>query len=770
MEIKQIKLKGQSEAAYLEDKTARSDISTIKEIIGGECLDNSFSNIVDGLNSTKAKMNNITSEVKDLRNIKADISEIQRLDNAKATKIELNAVKSRVDELTTSSDATDVGVEVKDIRVGYDGVKYSNAGESVRQQMLNMNNALSSGLDYIISGLGSETEMSITLSNGSIAYDSEKVTGYGTQTAWRHTEIECMQNHMYKIELVLAPNTLTQILFVDENDYILDRKGVGTGEEKELTEYVYTPYTAKKLLIMSYFPDDSRRPLAVYEISTKGTMNIISNAVDSVAEIKEKVKAEDSFQVDIKTGSYEYNDTNVTGVNTKQTWRYCTIPCKDMVSFKVSVVLAPNTLKQAVFTNDSDVIISYDLVGTGTESEITKTVYVPDGATKLYIMSYYPDTARRMLSIRHSSIDNISTVINRHSETVDKVNNELIPKISEIEDKISNVSDMPKYYTGHMSNKIKEIRKNTKIIHGDSFAYFTDAHFEYNSLSSKYLLKEVLDKTSVNNVFCGGDFVVAYGDANSCENAGNTLQEYRKYLNNRLYTCHGNHDFTIKYTGTDNGMTLQKPYMYDYNVKSVENDVSGKVGELYFYLDNKAQKIRYIFIDDFGTNVGAEDEPFSIAGEGITQEQADWLVEALTSVENYKFVIFTHAPVDTSISGFSGQIELYRLFTALNNKNNLSYTSELGRPLTFNVDFTGTTNEIICVISGHNHADKSNVKDGLLSITTTSDAYYNDDPDVTTRTKGTVTESAIDVFSIDLDKRTIKAARIGAGNSREWSF
>ena len=100
----------------------------------------------------------------------------------------------------------------------------------------------------------------------------------------------------------------------------------------------------------------------------------------------------------------------------------------------------------------------------------------------------------------------------------------------------------------------------------------------------------------------------------------------------------------------------------------------------------------------------------------------------------------------------------------------MSYTSELGRPLTFNVDFTDTTNEIICVISGHNHADKSNVKDGLLSITTTSDAYYNDDPDVTTRTKGTVTESAIDVFSIDLDKRTIKAARIGAGNSREWNF
>ena len=241
MEIKQIKLKGQSEAAYLEDKTARADISMIKEIIGGECLDNSFSNIVDGLNSTKAKMNNITSEVKDLGNIKADISEIQRLDNAKATKIELNAVKSRVDELTTSSDTTDVGVEVKDIRVGYDGVKYSNAGESVRQQMLNMNNALSSGLDYIISGLGSETEISITLSNGSIVYDSEKVTGYGTQTTWKHTEIECMQNHMYKIELVLAPNTLTQILFVDENNYILNRKGVGTGEEKELTEYVYAP-------------------------------------------------------------------------------------------------------------------------------------------------------------------------------------------------------------------------------------------------------------------------------------------------------------------------------------------------------------------------------------------------------------------------------------------------------------------------------------------------------------------------------------------------
>ena len=106
----------------------------------------------------------------------------------------------------------------------------------------------------------------------------------------------------------------------------------------------------------------------------------------------------------------------------------------------------------------------------------------------------------------------------------------------------------------------------------------------------------------------------------------------------------------------------------------------------------------------------------------------------------------------------------------MNQKQKLNYTSELGRPITLNVDFTNTTNEIICNIAGHNHKDRDNYRDGLLSITTTSDAYYNDDTDVTTRTKGTVTESAIDVFTINLEERKIKTVRIGGGVNREFTF
>ena len=633
-------------------------------------------------------------------------------------------------------------------------------------------NIYSINIEKIITAICEENDVSGNREVGGFVITDGRISSYDDNKTWRRIKVECTEGEFLKVKVNLAPNPnkITQAVFVDSNDNVIKEFCKCNGTEMVYTINVTVPKGASRIIVKSYYPDETREKVAVYKFDEKELKRRINETEYKVKNIINEFSIEGDVDSPLMNGAVQYNDSKVTGINADHpAWKYMNIPCSEGDKFKVYVVIAPNTVKQVIFTDENDNIVGYDVVGERVEEERDVEVTAPIGAAKMYVSSYAPDSNRRKLRVANYSLKNFSGIVKDFFATTEKVNNDHEPRISKLEKR--NETKLPDYYVDHVESKISEIRNNTKIIKGDTFAYVTDLHFGFNSLSSKEILKEVLDKTSVTKIFSGGDFVVASGDENECEKSGNILQEYKKYLGNAFYPCHGNHDFTIKYTGTENGKTLQKPYLYDYNIRSIENNVCiGEVGELYYYLDNEAQRIRYIFVDDFGTSLGSEDQAYGVVGEGLTQKQFDWLIKIMTNVENYKFVVFTHATTDSQVEGFSGQIELYRLLTAINQKQNIDYRSELGRDITIKADFTNTTNEVICSIAGHSHKDRSLTRDGLLSITTTCDAYYNDDTDVTTRTKGTVTESAVDVFTIDLENRRIKTVRIGGGANREFTF
>ena len=98
----------------------------------------------------------------------------------------------------------------------------------------------------------------------------------------------------------------------------------------------------------------------------------------------------------------------------------------------------------------------------------------------------------------------------------------------------------------------------------------------------------------------------------------------------------------------------------------------------------------------------------------------------------------------------------------------------IGIETQYNVDFdfTNANGEMICVICGHTHNDYAEqAQSGYWVIATMCDAYNGSQQNpAITRTIGTVSEQAIDLFFIDRSARKISTIRIGAGQDRHFNY
>ena len=84
-----------------------------------------------------------------------------------------------------------------------------------------------------------------------------------------------------------------------------------------------------------------------------------------------------------------------------------------------------------------------------------------------------------------------------------------------------------------------------------------------------------------------------------------------------------------------------------------------------------------------------------------------------------------------------------------------------------NYDFTNTDAEVACVIGGHTHWDGMvKTSGGVPVIATSCDMYLG----ISGMEKGTVTEQAFDVFTIDTSAKMISTKRIGYGADRVFTY
>ena len=298
---------------------------------------------------------------------------------------------------------------------------------------------------------------------------------------------------------------------------------------------------------------------------------------------------------------------------------------------------------------------------------------------------------------------------------------------------------IPDYYFegGYLENKVSSIRELMFNASGwyDAFFFITDFHYEWNQLHSPALIRYLAKRLNIVRLFNGGDM---HNDWNAYYD-DEALQLIRSGFDGKIYNVVGNHE----YKGT---------YMTDPAVWTILNSmhddiVIGDAGRSYYYVDNKAQKNRYIILNAY-TDGG--DQP-SVYFE---QSQQNWLRDTALNLEaGWGAIIFIHA--------------IYEIGNATNPvrwKIN-GVTDELCSI----VDSYSGNGEIIAIIAGHAHRDKiTSTPNGVPIIITACDKngiYYvtEDDPDILIpRESGTKEEQAFDVFVVDKGNRVISAVRIGA--------
>ena len=330
--------------------------------------------------------------------------------------------------------------------------------------------------------------------------------------------------------------------------------------------------------------------------------------------------------------------------------------------------------------------------------------------------------------------------------------------------KYERVNAVPEYFKEHIADVIARCNHELgKITDGAAFVFITDIHLHENPMTGIPLIREIAENTPVNKLFCGGDFPWAFGTKEECITDGYVSMELLAKLKDvmKLYIVRGNHEFTIREAGnSDKGYTMP----YEQTCKMImpyqSDGICAPDHAMYFYVDDTAEKIRYIIVDTC-VKRDVPEETYWGTKNGFDTEQREWLTETalrLPDEDGWSVLVFGHVPCVMSLPSPSKALsELAEILKDFKNKRNGRFQ-----------DFSAVKAEFIAYICGHNHHDCHSVEDHTLFISTGSSARLYDD--CWDRAEGTTDEELFDIYLIDKKNRTIKTLRVGAGVDREFAY
>ena len=339
---------------------------------------------------------------------------------------------------------------------------------------------------------------------------------------------------------------------------------------------------------------------------------------------------------------------------------------------------------------------------------------------------------------------------------------------------------LPEYYRdylGKIAAKIEAIGKTPGVT--DGFFFFTDPHVSANRRMSGQLIAELLRRTKLNKVFCGGDIPAAFGSKAELDAS---MAQYDASWSapiqaggGILYNAKGNHDFTIRTDRTSkDGWTYSSGTARDFYMTSngcraaVTN--TDDAAACYYYTDDKAAKIRYVVAD---TSDSASDDPHAYWGVkySMGEKQLKWLAEnAFAAVpDGYSVVVIHHIPV-VPIVGEDSEAKTFACFRLLLEAyQNRGPVTLFGR----DYDFSGAKGTILLDLTGHHHSDRMTYSNGILHVTEACDAAYSDyikrtpfSGALPQKSGGTIFEQTFDVLQLDPVRGLVYTTRVGGGQDR----
>ncbi|MBQ3528427.1 MAG: metallophosphoesterase [Clostridia bacterium] len=355
----------------------------------------------------------------------------------------------------------------------------------------------------------------------------------------------------------------------------------------------------------------------------------------------------------------------------------------------------------------------------------------------------------------------------------------------------SKIQYIPEEWHGEVLSAIQRVNDIGRVSDDGfvRFAYTSDIHFE-PSMNNYELICNVGKVASGVMQACGIPYIMITGDSTT-QSSGYVLDDLKPNMDKVLSVLEpipveslmltvGNHDGA---TGQKkvNGELLHYRYQLD-NKERVETYFEWQRANIhkkfsndgsYYYLDDAKTKTRYIMLNSFWNDFEGDEEGFTtdiyrsfFHNPLFGQEQLEWFsTVALDMPEGYSAVIGTH-----NIYEAEDKQVFYDIISAYNEKTvcETAHKSDMDfRSSAVSIDYSGAKGEIIAVFQGHNHADKIDTETlGIPCVTITTAGADVRDTDPPERVKGTDSETAIDIVTIDKAARKIYLTRLGVGEDR----
>lgn len=326
-------------------------------------------------------------------------------------------------------------------------------------------------------------------------------------------------------------------------------------------------------------------------------------------------------------------------------------------------------------------------------------------------------------------------------EILDAVNN-----LPSIEDVVSSLDKIPSYWETALKEGARGINEKlcTAGVNKSAFLFYSDAHWDYGSQMSPRLLKYLYKHTGMTKTFFGGDIV--NNEASDYETM-NYIWDWRNQLKDlpNHHSVVGNHDDG---NATNNLFTEQYVYGYLFAAEETYDMVMGD--GLYYYIDNPAEKTRYICLDTaFQTSEEKQTQMLSFLTEALKSTKSGWHIVVVSHIwylPDYNQYDVKPIP----IVGMS--TEATAVCAVLDN-----YNARSG-------DFTDCGAKVEFCIGGHVHRDYVGTTTGGISIilVETDSQHIRSE---FTYTAGTTTESSVNGVVADYNTNKVNIVRVGRGNS-----
>ena len=325
-----------------------------------------------------------------------------------------------------------------------------------------------------------------------------------------------------------------------------------------------------------------------------------------------------------------------------------------------------------------------------------------------------------------------------------------------------------------------------------SFVWASDTHIPDNHGTRTNDIGKVMAKMMDN---CDIPFAVISGDVGtraSCSDESGLIQyqeQMPKHLaplwgTDRLLMALGNHDGCW---GDSTGYYRHQfppERMWQVYFRGQALDFRRVFSDdgLYFFVDNIAQKTRFIVLNSqFGGEYAEDENGWAVNNRFSTscygQAQLDWLADvALDMPEGYGAVITAHVPPNSSYT--VDRMQLIGIINAYCNKTTFEGSYTAGKDgwtnSTVSVNFTEAKGEILGFFAGHVHGDSVDTKSLACPLITilsagakANEPYSEPTP---SRVSGKDTETSFDVVTINRAIKTIYCTRIGGGEDRVIAY